>query len=375
MNGHAGASIRLAVFWLSLPAALLFAQAGSSAPQLDTGEHIYKSGCITCHGADGRGTPKSITGFEPPRTFPDFTRCDQTTPEPDSSWKAVIVHGGPYRGFSQIMPAFDEALTSEQIDKVIAYMRGFCKNTHWARGELNLPRALVTEKAYPENETVVSTAVNAQGTPGVESHIIHEQRFGMRNQIEVDVPVNFADQNHTWYGGFGDTTLGLKREVFSSLRTGSIFSLQGSILLPSGNRTRGFGSGTTTFETFGAFDQLFRSNTFLQLQAGAEFPVHADIAPRSMFWNTALGQSFAADHGLGRLWSPMVEFLGSHDFATGAKTDWDVLPQMQVTISRRQHIRGDLGVRVPVNNRSGRQVQLMFYLLWDWGDGRLNEGW
>jgi hypothetical protein len=71
----------------------------------------------------------------------------------------------------------------------------------------------------------------------------------------------------------------------------------------------------------------------------------------------------------------MVEFLGSRDFATGAKTDWDVLPQMQVTISHRQHIRGNLGVRVPVNNTSGRQVQVMFYLLWDWGDGRLNEGW
>jgi mono/diheme cytochrome c family protein len=375
MNRNAGAGIRLIAFCLSFAGALLFAQAGSSAPQLDTGEHIYKSGCITCHGADGRGTPKSIAGFEPPRTFPDFTRCDQTTPEPDSAWKAVIVHGGPYRGFSQIMPAFDEALTPEQIDKVIGYMRGFCENNHWARGELNLPRALVTEKAYPENETVVSTAVNAQGAPGVETHIIHEQRFGMRNQIEVDVPVNFADQNHTWYGGVGDTTLGLKHEVFSSLRTGSIFSVQGSLLIPSGNRARGFGSGTTSFETFGAFDQLFRSNTFLQVQAGGELPVHTDIAPRSMFWNTALGQSFAADHGLGRLWSPMVEFLGSRDFATGAKTDWDILPQMQVTISHRQHIRGNLGVRVPVNNTSGRQVQIMFYLLWDWGDGRLNEGW
>jgi mono/diheme cytochrome c family protein len=375
MRGYVAVGIRSLGFWLLAPAALLLAQAGSSAPQLDTGEHIYKSGCITCHGPDGRGTPKSITGFEPPRTFPDFTRCDQTTPEPDSAWKAVITHGGPYRGFSQIMPAFDEALSSEQIDKVIAYMRGFCRNKHWARGELNLPRAIVTEKAYPENEVVISTGVNAEGAPGVESHIIHEQRIGMRNQIEVDVPVNFANQNHTWYGGVGDMTLGLKHEVFSSLRTGSILSLQGSILVPSGSRMRGFGSGTTTFETFGAFDQLFRTNTFLQLQAGADLPVHTDIAPRSMFWNTALGQSFAGDHGLGRLWSPMVEFLGSRDFATGAKTDWDLLPQMQVTISRRQHIRGNLGVRVPANNTTGRPVQLMFYLLWDWGDGRLNEGW
>ena len=347
----------------------------TSALHLDTGERIYKAGCAACHGPDGRGTPKSIAGFEPPDTFPDFTRCDQTTAEPNSSWKAIITHGGPYRGFSQIMPSFSEALTEAQIDQVVRYLRAFCKTPDWPRGELNLPRALVTEKAYPENEVVVSTAVNARGAPGFESHIIHEQRFGVKNQLEVDVPVRFQDQNHVWYGGVGDVTLGLKRELFSSLRTGSIFSLQGSVLLPSGSRTRGFGRGTTTFETFAAFDQLFPTNTFIQFQTGADLPRHTDIAPQSVFWNTALGQSFGNDHGLGRLWSPMVEFLAEKALATGAKTNWDVLPQMQVTISRRQHVRGDLGVSIPVNNTSGRPVQLMFYLLWDWGDGKLTEGW
>jgi hypothetical protein len=137
---------------------------------------------------------------------------------------------------------------------VIEYLRGFCRDPKWPRGELNLPTALVTEKAYPEDEVVISTGLNAQGAPGVMSHIIHEQRFGIRNQIEVDVPVTFADQNHTWYGGVGDTTLGLKRVMFSSLPSGSILSLQGSVILPTGSRTRGFGSGTTTFETFAAFD-------------------------------------------------------------------------------------------------------------------------
>ena len=57
----------------------------------------------------------------------------------------------------------------------------------------------------------------------------------MKNQIEVDVPIVFADQNHTWYGGVGDVTLGLKRVMFSNLRTGSILSLQGGFLLPTGN--------------------------------------------------------------------------------------------------------------------------------------------
>jgi cytochrome c553 len=360
---------------VSVTAGVLFGEVGSL--QLDTGEHIYKTACVACHGPDGKGTPKSIAGFEPPDSFPDFTRCDQTTAELDNDYRAVIVHGGQYRGFSQIMPSFKQALTPEQINKVIAYLRHFCREdspNSWPRGELNLPRAMVTEKAYPEDEEVVSTAVNATGAPGTETHIIHEQRFGKKNQIEVDVPINFQDENHTWYGGVGDTTFGVKRVMFSSLRKGSIMSLQGSVLVPSGNRARGFGSGTTTFETFAAYDQVFH-NTSIQTQFGADLPRHTDIAPQSIFFNTAVGQTFMADHGLGRAWTPMFEFLADRDLVDSAKTNWDVLPQMQVTISHRQHIRGDLGVRVPVSNTSGRAVQLQLYLLWDWQDGKINEGW
>ncbi|MBA3915909.1 MAG: c-type cytochrome [Acidobacteriales bacterium] len=354
----------------------LFAEAGSNSSGASrSGEQIYKSGCAACHGSDGRGTPKAVAGFEQPRTFPDFTKCDQTTPELNSAYVAVVTYGGPYRGFSQIMPSFGQALTAKEITDVVQYLRGFCKQKGWARGELNLPRAIVTEKAFPEDELVISTGINAQGAPGNTSHIIHEQRFGKNYQIEVDVPLTFQDQNHVWYGGVGDTTFGLKRTMFSSLRTGSILSLQGSVIAPTGSTQRGFGSGTTTFETFAAFDQLFRSNTFIQTQLGADLPRHTDIAPQALFFNTAVGQSFAPDHGLGRLWSPMMEFLAARDLVDNAKTDWDVLPQMQVTISRRQHIRGDVGVRVPVNNTQGRPIQLMLYLLWDWQDGRLNEGW
>ena len=355
---------------------LLFAQAGSdSSPGSQSGKQIYRSACVACHGSDGRGAPQSSRGFEAPRTFPDFTRCDQTTPEDDTAWKAIITRGGPTRGFSQIMPSFGQALSAQQIDQVVQYLRSLCRDPRWPRGELNLPRALVTEKAYPEDEVVLSTAVNATGGPAVTSHIIHEQRFGIKNQIEVDVPLAFQDENHIWYGGVGDATLGVKRVMFSNLRSGSILGLQGSLIVPSGNKARDFGSGTTTFETFAAFDQLFRTNTFIQTQFGADLPRHTDIAPQSIFFNTALGQSFAADHGLGRLWTPMVEFLADRDLLDGAKTNWDALPQMQVTISRRQHIRADLGLRVPVNNTAGRPTQLTFYVLWDWQDGRLNEGW
>jgi mono/diheme cytochrome c family protein len=342
---------------------------------LATGKQIYEAACVACHGSDGKGTPTTIAGFDKPRTFPDFTACSQTTPEMDSDWKAIIRDGGPFRGFSQIMPSFKEALTSEQMDKVIGYLRHFCTESVWPRGELNLPRALVTEKAYPENEAVVTTTINVHGAPGVTNEIVHEQRFGAKNEIEVLVPVDFQNQNHAWYGGFGDTALGLKREIFSNLRTGSIFSVQGEASFPTGSRAHGLGSGVTTFETFAAFGQLFPSRTFVQLQAGGEFPVDTSIAPRAFFGRIAVGQMFNQGHGLGRMWSPMVEFLADRDFKGGADTNWDVLPEMQVTISKRQHIRADAGVRIPATHTAGRSAQLVFYLLWDWQDGRLNEGW
>jgi mono/diheme cytochrome c family protein len=372
-KGRGVVAASLIAFLISVTVGVLFAEAGSL--HLETGEQIYKTACVACHGPDGKGMPQAIAGFEPPDSFPDFTRCDQTTAELDNDYHAVIVHGGRYRGFSQIMPSFSEALTDEQISKVIGYLRHFCRESGWPRGELNLPRAIATEKAYPEDEEVISTAVNARGAPGNETHIIHEHRFGVHNQIEVDVPIAFQEQNRTWYGGIGDVTLGVKRVFFSSLRTGSIFALQGSVLVPSGSRTRGFGSGTTTFETFAAFDQLFKTNTFFQTQLGADLPRHTNIAPQSIFFNAAVGQTIGADHGLGRAWSPMFEFLAQRDLIDGAKTDWDVLPQLQVTLSHRQHIRGDIGVRVPVTNTFGRPVQLQLYFLWDWQDGKLTEGW
>jgi mono/diheme cytochrome c family protein len=376
MPNYARAGIRLAVLWFCAPFAVAFGEGRNpSREPPETGEQIFKSACAACHGGDGRGTPMEVAGFARPRTFPDFTACSQTTPEPNETWKAIITDGGRFRGFSEIMPSFKEALTSEQIDDVIAYLRSLCRNPRWPRGEFNLPRALVTEKAYPEDEVVITTAVNARGAPGVMNNIVYEQRFGMRNQFEADVPITFQDENHVWYGGVGDVTLAAKRVLFSSLRTGSIMSLQGGVLLPTGNRARGFGTGTTTFETFASFNQLFPTNTFVQIKFGGDLPRHTDIAPQSIFFQSALGQSFAANHGLGRLWSPMFEFIAARNLVDNAKTDWDVLPQMQVTISKRQHIRANLGVRVPVTNTTGRPVQVLFYLLWDWFDGRLNEGW
>jgi hypothetical protein len=346
------------------------------------GEEIYRADCQACHGPSGKGMPPEVRGFKEPSTFPDFTRCDQTTSELNNDYRAVITNGGPYRGFSQIMPAFRDALTPQDISEVVRYLRSFCDTQRWPRGELNLPRALVVEKPYPEDEVVLTGAVNAKGQSAVESHIIYEQRFGVRNQLEVDVPFAAVQPDRVWYGGIGDISMGVKHVMFSHLASdeglgaGTIFSLQGNINVPSGsNSKQGIGAGTTAFEPLAEFGQLFRSQTFIQFQAGATLPVDTSKAPQSTFWYTAIGQMFPQDSGLGRLFSPMCEFLADRDLVNHARTDWDALPEMQVTLSRRQHIRANVGVRMPMNNTSGRPTQVLFYVLWDWQEGSLFHGW
>ena len=368
--------VRFAAWWFLLMFVPALAAQSTGAAKLRSGKEIFQAGCAGCHGADGRGAPESTLVFEKPDTFPDFTRCDQTTPEDNYTWKSIIRDGGPSRGFSQIMPSFSSALTDEQMDAVIHYMRGFCREKGWPRGELNLPRALVTEKAFPEDEVVVTAAVNVNGNPGVSNEVVHEQRFGEKNQIEVSVPVEF---NHAapglWYGGPGDIGLGLKRVLFSSLDTGSILSVQGEAILPSGNAAHGLGNGTPTLETFAAFGQLFPYKAFVQLQGGADLPLDTSKAPQTIFLRGAIGKMFNQNHGLGRLWTPMAELVADRELVTGAKMNWDVIPQFQVTLSRRQHVRFDVGLRIPATNTAGRQKQLTFYLLWDWKDGKLLEGW
>ena len=348
-------------------------QASTKGMKLDTGEEIFKAACIGCHGPDGTGQPQTILGFEPPPAFPDFTDCNGSTREKTSDWSAIIHDGGPARGFSDIMPSWKEALTTEQINKVVGFLRSRCEESGWPLGELNLPRTLFTEKAFPEDEWVLTTTVNTSGPGEVSSALIYEKRFGRRNQLEFAAPFTFL-QNDGWEGGIGDLVMGYKR-VLLSMGTSTILSAQGEVSIPTGNKTKGFGSGVTTFETFAALGQNLPRSTFLQVQTGFELPTDTEQISNAYFFRAAAGKILTPNGPAGRAWTPMVEFLADRELESGATTDWDIVPEVQVTLSKRQHLRLNVGVRTPMNNRPGRPTQLGFYLLWDFFDGGLREGW
>jgi mono/diheme cytochrome c family protein len=112
------------------------------------GAELYRAACAACHGSDGRRVPQSLVGLDLP--VPDFTDCRFGSPEADMDWMAVVHEGGPARAFDPMMPAFGDALSDDEITLIIGHLRTFCLEPGWPRGDLNLPRPLVTEKAYPE---------------------------------------------------------------------------------------------------------------------------------------------------------------------------------------------------------------------------------
>ncbi len=337
-----------------------------------TGKQLFEAACAACHGADGRGAPVSTVGFDIP--LPDFTDCSFASREAAEDWFAIAHEGGPVRAFDRMMPSFGEALTEDEIRRTVAHAQTFCDDDSWPRGELNLPRPLVTEKAFPEDEAVLTVQAAAEGSGALSPKFIYEKRFGPRNQIELAIPFSFAGRPQGgWIGGVGDLVFAFKRAMVHSLDKGSIFSLGGEAIFPTGNKDKGLGGGRTVFEPFALFGQILPGNGFLQLHGGFELPADRRRTDEA-FWRAAVGRSFTQGP-YGRMWSPMIEILGARDLEPGARNEWDLVPQVQVSLSKRQHILFNAGVRLPVTDAQPRTAQLMFYVIWDWFDGGLFSGW
>jgi hypothetical protein len=119
--------------------------------------------------------------------------------------------------------------------------------------------------------------------------------------------------------------------------------------------------------------QMLGPSGFLQVHAGIEIPSDQTAGDNEVFVRTAVGATVAGNRGFGRSWSPMMEVLMARP--DGGRTEWDVVPQMQVSLSKLQHVLLSAGVRVPLNEREDRKPELLTYFLWDWFDGGLFRFW
>ena len=346
-------------------------QSGAAMTADASGKDIYQAACVTCHGPDGRGAPQATVGFETP--LPDFTDCKFATAEADPDWMAVVHEGGRIRGLSRLMPAFGDALTKKQIAAAVGHVRGFCSDRAWPRGDLNFPRAMFTEKAFPENEAVFTNTITRGTKASVGNELVYERRFGARNQIEAVIPVDSSKSELGWQTGLGDVALAFRRTVYANARTGSIAAAGGEVSFPTGDEVHGLGNGYHVFEPFAMFGQAFPRNSFLQVHGGLEIPSDSDKGTREAYLRTAFGFTHMSDRGFGRSWSPQVELLWARPF--GDRSEWDLVPQLQVSLSKIQHVVVAAGVRLPLDSHGDRSPSVVTYLLWDWFDGPFTSFW
>jgi cytochrome c6 len=93
-----------------------FAATGDKGSANDSGGGAFKRNCVSCHGANGAGTPlgKSMQ-------VPDL-RSPEVQKKPDAELAQTITEG---RGD---MPSFKRVLNTEQVQAVIDYVRGLRTN-------------------------------------------------------------------------------------------------------------------------------------------------------------------------------------------------------------------------------------------------------
>lgn len=313
--------------------------------QGDSGAALFQAWCKSCHGADGRGTPAATTRLEvPPANLKD---CRASTAEPEDRWVAIVTQGGAAFGLSLDMPAFGEGASPAQIRSVVRYARSLCGEIGWPPGELNYPRAFLVEKAYPEDEVVLTNRGRGQ-------ELIYERRFGRRFQMEASARTAFDGQPNAFDGVTG----ALKYNLWYGLERRALASVGVEATPPVGRQA------VWEVEPFVAFGLA---------------PVRAAVVQGEVVgtWEEGAGiTGFSYRLGVGREIGrvvPMIE--AGWDVPTHSESALSLYPQMWMRLSRLGHVAASLGAELPTTGPEPRHPRLIAFLLWDYGDAPLLRGW
>ena len=313
--------------------------------QGDSGAAFFQAWCKACHGADGRGTPAATTRLEvPPANLRD---CKASTAEPEDRWVAIVTQGGVAFGLSLDMPAFGEAASPAQIRSVVRYARSLCGEIGWPPGELNFPRAFLVEKAYPEDEVVLTDRARGQ-------ELIYERRFGRRFQMEASARTAFDEQPNAFDGVTG----ALKYNLWYSLEHRALASVGVEATPPLGRQA------VWEVEPFFAFGLAPVRAAVVQGEVVGTWEEGAGI--------TGFSYRLGVGGEIGRV-VPMIE--AGWDVPTHGESAFSLYPQMWMRLSRLGHVAASLGAELPATGPEPRHPRLIAFLLWDYGDAPLLRGW
>ena len=329
-----------------------------------SGPEIYDQACAACHGSDGRGAPTG-TAIEVP--LPDFTDCKFVTAESTANWFGLVKYGGKFLGLSPQMPGFGDVLSDAEIRSAIDQVRGFCTDERWPVGDLNFPRLVFVEKAFPEDELVASFfPASARHENVYEGETSGEMRIGPRGWLEASVPVaGTVPDTGSGRAGVGDAAIAYRQAILVAPAWRSIASAGVELAIPTGNRHHGVGSGTPVVEP-----QLLSGHALGPLVAQAQIiallPGDAERVGREMLYRVAL------QYPLGpykKNLVPAIELEQSQALDSAVRAYTVLGPSLYVPLSRRGHVAVGVGAQLPVAGTRPFDWRLGSFLLWEYNDG------
>jgi hypothetical protein len=328
--------------------------AAAQEPTPTTIPEMWNSWCARCHGKDGTGNPPNRPVTVDPM---DFTQCRLTTPEGDSDWEGVISRGGPAAGLSSQMPGFGDFLKPGQVSEFVSFIRGFCKEKGWPAGNLNLPRPMFTEKAFPEDEFILAPVISHKPDEpvGVAFASIYERRIGKRAQLEAVFPVQSVDSGDVRNSGVGDVELGLKFALTPAV-SNHLLTVGFDVSMPTGSESEGLGGGQFVFEPYFATATTIGAQTYLQTQFKLELPEANSWRDHEFLYNIYLGRDAKL--------SPSAFTFGIE--LNGENEEVALTPQLRKGLSKTGALAGAIGVRLPINHRDEQGVTWVGYLLWEY---------
>jgi mono/diheme cytochrome c family protein len=348
--------------------ALIVALAWSAplqAADLDRGAEVFASNCATCHGAAGWPDPDSPLvkglGVVPA----DFSDALFNSREGEGEWTLVVKHGGPALGFSEVMPAFGNTLSDEDIENVLAYIKTLGGEHDYPDGSLNLFLPIRTKKAFPEDEWVWKQRyTDTAGDNAWKNTLEYEFRIGQRWQgiLEANYETKGGD------GEFGHFEPGFKYVLRHDKQRGSIYTLgvQAGVPLSSGENWE--------FLPYLAMGKIINDEWIFQGSGRLKFDLEDSDGGSAEFAGIV--------HWVHTPWPrnvfPALELVAEVPFDTGPGEDsvqWSVLPQARIGISKRGHVAVNVGVEVPLNERDRYDWRAYVYLIWDFADGGFFEAW
>ncbi len=330
---------------MSAATTLLVAALVAQGPPDSTGAMLYRAWCAACHGHDGRGDAARQTHLSVRPA--NLAECKSSTAETDDAWIGIVRDGGAAYGLSLDMPAFRDGASPEQLRAVVRYIRSLCGERGWPPGELNFPRPVLAEKAYPENEAVLALR-------GREQEYIYERRLRRRAQLEASARTVVDSLSRPFDG----VTAALKYNVWYSGERRALASLGVEATPPLGRQD------LWELEPFIAFGANPLPALFLQGEVLGAWEATQGV--------TGFSYSLGAGREVGRF-VPMLEVGGT--VRRVGKSTVSLVPQMRVQLSRLGHVAGSLGVELPAVGPAPRHPRLTAFLLWDYGDAGLLRGW